>query len=416
MAPIPTHDRHLWDFQWVRDLLVIGGALFALWLGYRLTLVTVPLLVALAMAYCCEPVVRRLARLIPRLGRTGAAAILLAGIGLVLVAVAAVALVPLVTQATAFVREAPAHLARAETYLTHEDRPTFIRERAAILIKQVHDRTEGKTAEPDESGDTAAATGPSEPGLVAKVVGMAVKVLGGATATVVDLGVFLVILVFSFVPLSAGFPAVAEWLRGLMPSRMRRNSEPLLARMDAIISGFVRGRLITAGILALVYATGWSICGVPYAIVLGLITGLLSLVPYLAAIGLPVAWALVAVSAIGASEAGFYVAMDASGVPAPIWWKILVIPAIVNSVAQSLEDYVLTPLIQGNATQLHPVAIMLAIIAGGSLAGLYGMILAVPVAACAKVLLSEVVGPRLRRWAEEAAGPVTAAVPVQDRD
>jgi len=404
MAPIPTHDRHLWDFQWVRDLLVIGGALFALWLGYRLTLVTVPLLVALALAYCCEPVVRRLAALIPRMGRTGAAATVLGGIGLVLITVATVSLVPLITQATAFAREAPAHLARAETYLTHEDRPQFIRERATLLIRQLHERTEGQPAPVKEEAAPAA---PSQPGVVARILGLVVKVIGGATATVVDLGVFVVILVFSFVPLSAGFPAVSEWLRGLMPSRMRRKSEPLLARMDAIISGFVRGRLITAGILALVYATGWSLVGVPYAIVLGLITGLLSLVPYLAAIGLPVAWALVAVSAIGASEAGFYVAMDASGVPAPIWWKILVIPAIVNSVAQSLEDYVLTPLIQGNATQLHPVAIMLAIIAGGSLAGLYGMILAVPVAACAKVLLSEVVGPRLRHWAENAAGPST---------
>jgi predicted PurR-regulated permease PerM len=89
----------------------------------------------------------------------------------------------------------------------------------------------------------------------------------------------------------------------------------------------------------------------------------------------------------------------------------LVIPAIVNAFAQSLEDYVLTPLIQGQVTHLHPIAIMLAIIAGGSLAGLYGMILAVPIAACTKVMLSEVVGPRLRQWATDAVGPATLTIP-----
>jgi predicted PurR-regulated permease PerM len=63
---------------------------------------------------------------------------------------------------------------------------------------------------------------------------------------------------------------------------------------------------------------------------------------------------------------------------------------------------VLNPLIQGRATEMHPVVIMLAIVAGGSLAGLYGMMLAVPVTACLRVVLTDVVAPRLRAWADEA--------------
>lgn len=130
--------------------------------------------------------------------------------------------------------------------------------------------------------------------------------------------------------------------------------------------------------------------------------GIASLVPYSAVVGLPIAWALLAVYAIGADDAGFYAEMGANGSPNPIWWKVLLMPAIVNVVAQALEDYVLTPLIQGDVTDLHPVVIMLAIIAGGSLAGLYGMILAVPFVACLKVMFTEVIGPRLRRWAADA--------------
>ena len=80
----------------------------------------------------------------------------------------------------------------------------------------------------------------------------------------------------------------------------------------------------------------------------------------------------------------------------------MIIPAIVNTVAQCLEDYVLNPIIQGKATALHPVAIMAAIIAGGSLAGLYGMLLAVPIVACLRILGEEVFIPRLREWLEES--------------
>jgi predicted PurR-regulated permease PerM len=98
-------------------------------------------------------------------------------------------------------------------------------------------------------------------------------------------------------------------------------------------------------------------------------------------------------------QGGWYVSPGPDGQPAIAWWMVLVLPWLVNFIAQSLEDYVLNPLIQGKATELHPVVIMLAVLAGGSLAGLYGMLLAVPVAACLKILLSAEVLPRLRQWA-----------------
>ena len=88
-----------------------------------------------------------------------------------------------------------------------------------------------------------------------------------------------------------------------------------------------------------------------------------------------------------------------------VWLKLLIIPALVNTVAQCLEDYVLNPIIQGKATALHPVAIMAAIIAGGSLAGLYGMLLAVPIVACLRILGEEVFIPRLRSWLEASCAP-----------
>ena len=171
-----------------------------------------------------------------------------------------------------------------------------------------------------------------------------------------------------------------------------------------MVSSFVRGRLIIAAMVGMIYATGWTICGVPYGLILGLSVGVLSLVPYLAAIGLPIAWALLAIPLLDATDAStsWYLAVGPDGVVGIVWWKILVFPLVVNFIAQLIEDYVLTPLIQGQATDLHPLAIMVAVIGAGSFLGLYGMLLAVPVVACARILGEEVLLPRLRAWLNDA--------------
>jgi predicted PurR-regulated permease PerM len=85
------------------------------------------------------------------------------------------------------------------------------------------------------------------------------------------------------------------------------------------------------------------------------------------------------------------------------WWGILLWPTVVYGIGQTLDDWVLTPMIQGKATDLDPVSIVVAVLAGGSLAGVYGMLLAVPAAACVKILIRELVMPRVRAWSEGRA-------------
>lgn len=464
-TPSSHHDRHLWQFRWVRDLFVLGFAAFLLWLGHRIAVVTVPLLVALMAAYLCEPLVKGLARRAPWLGRTGSAFTLLAALVLMVAGLAALVVVPVSIQAVDMARDAPRLLARIEAYLTSEERPEWISSRVEPLLEPVVSATHAASAEvapdtpptsaQDAEGDTDAhadavaerdadalaerdadtvtvpggedgvdrsgtsedvtsATESDEPSVaplaapqdafepLKVALTRIVSVVGGTAEAILAIGLFLGIFLFAFVPLSASFPAVARWLRNLLPPAMRSEAAPLLDRMDEMVSGFVRGRLLTAAILAAIYATGWSLVGVPYAAVVGILTGVASLVPYGAALGLPVTWVLVTAAALGADEPSLYAAESGGGFE-PIWWRILLIPAAVNAVAQLLEDYVLNPLIQGKATQLHPLVIMLAIIAGGSLLGLYGMLLAVPVVACANVLIDAVVAPALRRWAEHAS-------------
>jgi predicted PurR-regulated permease PerM len=238
----------------------------------------------------------------------------------------------------------------------------------------------------------------------------AVKAIASGIAAVVG-GIFSVVLfavltVVTAVACMLRWPDLLEIGGSLIPDHARGRVLPLVGRMDATVSSFIRGRLTVAAIVGCIYATGWTIVGVPYGLVLGLAVGACSVVPYLAAIGLPAAWGLLALSLMAHPEqGGWYVSAGADGAPEITWWLVLVLPWSVNFIAQSMEDYVLNPLIQGKATELHPVVIMLAVLAGGSLAGLYGMLLAVPVAACLKILLSAEIMPRLRRWA--GAGSAT---------
>ena len=72
-------------------------------------------------------------------------------------------------------------------------------------------------------------------------------------------------------------------------------------------------------------------------------------------------------------------------------------------IVQFLEGYVLIPLIAGKATDLDPVSIFVAVLAGAAIAGVYGMLLSIPVAACLKIYLREVVMPHLRDWSSGRA-------------
>jgi predicted PurR-regulated permease PerM len=158
--------------------------------------------------------------------------------------------------------------------------------------------------------------------------------------------------------------------------------------MDRSVSAFIRGRLIQSFVIAIVLCVGWGAVGVPYFLLLGLAGGLLNLIPYAAIITWPLAITLAWIDRV-AGGGGF-----------SFWW-VLFWPTIVYVVAQSLDGWVIEPLVQGKATDLDPLAILLAVLIGGSLLGLFGMILAIPTAACVKILMQEVILPRVRTWAEK---------------
>lgn len=454
--PQAWHRVHLWQIQAVRDGLLVLLVVGLIYLGDVLSIITVPLLVALMLAYVVEPVVAWLARAVPRLGRKGAVLAMMGVLALVGIGMLIGTVPVLVKQGVSLVRNTDRYIANLKSFATSKDLPEWLRDRLAVMVSYLpeskptapSDRNDAPvpaTAAPGVDGGTQppsavapapeAATTPApvsapvldeqrvreliraelaqherapEPdqtSLVGRIAHSAMQVagvMGGFLGGVIQLVIFTFIMVFCFFFFSTSFPAVRDYVRSFIPATHREHTLSLIAKMDRAISGFVRGRLLTCSVMCVIYATGWTIMGVPHAVLLGLSTGLLGLIPYFSAIGLPAAWLLLAISLTGAQDrTGWYFTTAIAGAePAIIWWKVLVFPWIVNFLAQSTEDYVLNPMIQGKATNLHPAAILLACIAGGALAGIYGMILAIPVTACGKIMLDEVVMPRFKQWIE----------------
>lgn len=160
-----------------------------------------------------------------------------------------------------------------------------------------------------------------------------------------------------------------DWMDNLLPRGSRDTIRDLLRQIDKKLAGFVRGQISVACVLALFYGIGLLLCGLKFGFIIGILAGLLYIVPYLGT-----AFGLMA----GLAAAFFQ----------GISWALVAKIAGVFIAGQILETYFLTPKLVGKSVGLHPLWILFAVMAGGALFGLTGMLLAVPVAAIAGVLLA----------------------------
>lgn len=143
-------------------------------------------------------------------------------------------------------------------------------------------------------------------------------------------------------------------------------------RVDALMSGFIRGQLTVCLLLGGLYAAGFSAIGIDAAILIGVLSGLLAIIPYVGG-----AAALAAASAMALFEFG--VGIELALV---CGWYLVV---------QTLEGLVLTPRIVGGSLGMHPATVIVALLIGGDLLGFLGLLIAVPVAAVIQVLLVDLV-------------------------
>jgi predicted PurR-regulated permease PerM len=162
------------------------------------------------------------------------------------------------------------------------------------------------------------------------------------------------------------------------------------AKVDKSLAGYLRGQLLVASIVGTVYGSGLMFLGIgTYAILIGFVAGVANLIPYIGPI-------------LGFIPAFLWVLVSGSypEVMDKVWATGYIL--LLTMFVQALDGFVLHPRIAGQGAELHPLAIMLALIAGGQL-GLGGMILAVPAAIMIRVLLEELWWkPLSQRRAREA--------------
>lgn len=159
-------------------------------------------------------------------------------------------------------------------------------------------------------------------------------------------------------------------IHDLIPYKMRANVTRLAKQSDAMLSAFIRGQLLVMTALGTIYATGLTLIGLQFALLIGFIAGILSFIPYLGTI-IGVAMAVI-----------LYVVEYQEWIGL---WKV----GVIFIIGQSLEGYLLTPWLVGDKIGLHPVAVIFAVLAGGQLFGFVGVLLALPVSAVLVVLIRE---------------------------
>lgn len=153
-----------------------------------------------------------------------------------------------------------------------------------------------------------------------------------------------------------------EWIN-YVPKKFRRKAMMLAEDLDRNLNAYFRGQAMIALMVGILFAIGFQLIGLPMGIAMGLIIGVLNLVPYMQALGIP---PCIILALIQSAESG-----------RPVWLCLLLV-AVVFIVVQTLQDLVLTPRIMGDAMGLTPAVILLALCVWGALFGVLGMIMALP--------------------------------------
>jgi predicted PurR-regulated permease PerM len=322
--------------------LIVFTAVF--WL---LSDVLLPFIVAMGLAYLLDPLVQRLQRL--GINRTFATIIiLLAAIGMITLAL--IVLIPaLGAQFTAFMERMPGYVDKVEQLVKAQSH-TWLGQLAAEKLPEAQKSLSGFAGQ--------AATW---------AAGLLGPLLAGGRALLSALSLIVLAPVIAFFLLLDWDRMVAkidEWV----PRPHLDTVHTLLGEMDQVIANFLRGQALSCLILGTFYAVCLSIIGLNFGLLIGLVCGLLSFIPYVGAFtGFLLAGTV--------ATAQFY----------PEWTWILASLGVFVA-GQAIEGNVLQPFLVGKAIGLHPVWLMFALIAFSYLFGFPGLLIAVPVAAAIGVL------------------------------
>ncbi|HEY4293555.1 AI-2E family transporter [Luteibacter sp.] len=326
-------------------LAIIAVIVFVIWV---LAPVLMPFALAAMLAYLGDPLADRLQRL--GMGRTWAVSIVFTVITLVVIGVLLL-LIPLIqTQFENLSENLPRYV-------------DWVRNTALPWI-QAKLRLDPNVFDSDRLLATIREHIGSVGGFAATAV---------AKVTQSGMGVVLWLTNAVLIPVVA-FYLLRDWdtMMAYIQRMLPRAIEPTVVRLaresDQVLGAFVRGQLLVMLALGLFYGLGLTLAGISIGPLIGMVAGLLSFVPYL---GFMI---------------GFVAALIAALVQYGDWTHVILV-AVVFTIGQLLEGYVLVPRLVGGKIGLHPVAVIFAVLAGGHLFGFLGVLLALPAASVVVVLM-----------------------------
>jgi predicted PurR-regulated permease PerM len=330
------YGRHL--AFWLVTLLALT---VLLWL---LRDILLPFVSGIALAYVEAPLADRIERL--GINRTVAALLIVTVVVLVLVALVLLVVPLLLQQGSALISHIPGYFDRIKQLIVDPNFP-WLNWLASGDSKQTMSEIVSKAA--------------------AWLLDFAYSLWTGGKALVSFASVLIVMPVVTFYLICDWHPMIAI-VDGWVPVRQRDTVRQLAREIDAAIGGFLRGQLGVCLVLGVYYAIGLLLVGLDFALLIGLVAGLITFVPYIG------------------SMTGLMIA--ASVAIAQFWpdWKRIAVVIAIFLVGQFIEGNIVSPKFVGERVGLHPVWVIFAMFAFGYLFGFVGLLLAVPLAAAIAVL------------------------------
>ncbi len=193
------------------------------------------------------------------------------------------------------------------------------------------------------------------------------------TARELALKVFHVGIIFVLAPIIAFYmlvdlPHIRRVFRSLVPLRARGDAMVVARRLSTAIGGYFRGQLAVAVVVGVMSSIGMLIIDLPFWLIVGMIAGLFNMIPLIGPY-------------IGAVPGIIIAVTTGGGFSKAIW------VAVVMTIVQQIDNHFISPIVMQRAVKLHPAVVMLALLAGGTLGGFFGLLMAVPATAVFKIIV-----------------------------
>ena len=364
-----------WFFKWFLDNKAITVFLVALLLGLNifilskisflfipvidfLSVVMLPVILSGLLFYLLNPLVDLMEKY--KINRVLAISIIFVIIAVLLIIGLAVAIPNLQRQVVIFSQNVPSYLEDADRVIDD------------LVTKRLPDDFRPQLEQVLAQFSTQATAWASN--ISSKAVNWVSALISGTSQVIVA----LIIMPFMLFYLLRDGKGLRDYITQFLPNKLREPVGKVLSDVNQQLANYVRGQITVAVIVAIMFIIFFKIIGLRYAVALGVTAGVLNLVPYL----------------------GSFLAMLPALVLGLIAGPVMLLKVIiVFIVEQTIEGRFVSPLILGSQLNIHPITILFVLLTSGSMFGIWGVLLGIPIYASAKVVISAIFD-----WYKEISG------------